>query len=243
MTILIQFSVKSKDSKVLEILIIEKIKILIIEDDETASFLMADFLKDSGFLVDTVTTATDGIAYLKNREYALLLLDLNLPDFSGFDVLSNINSTIAIPTIVTSAYSDTPVKLQAFKYGANDYLTKPIDFLELEARIWALLSRKENIQLKGDEKESLFKMENNQILFKNAPLNLTAVEFEILSLFLKHKDQTLSRDQITRSVSSVKSHRLLDNHIKNIRKKIEEDSSKPIYLKTEYGVGYRFLNG
>jgi len=219
------------------------IKILIVEDDETASYLMKSFLEDCDFLVDTVSTVTDGVSYLKNNNYTLLLLDLNLPDFSGFDLLSNIANSVAIPTIVISAYSDTKTKVKAFKYGANDYLTKPIDFLELEARIWALLSRKDNIKLVPVEEDVIFKIDLNQIYFKNEILHLTALEFDILSYFINHKGQIISREQLTNSIASVKSHRLLDNHIRNIRKKIEEDSSKPVYLKTEYGLGYRLTIG
>ncbi len=219
------------------------IKILIVEDDETASYLMKSFLEDCDFLVDTVSTVTDGVSYLKNNNYTLLLLDLNLPDFSGFDLLSNIANSVAIPTIVISAYSDTKTKVKAFKYGANDYLTKPIDFLELEARIWALLSRKDNIKLVPVKEDVIFKIDSNQIYFKNEILHLTALEFDILSYFINHKGQIISREQLTNSIASVKSHRLLDNHIRNIRKKIEEDSSKPVYLKTEYGLGYRLTIG
>jgi len=218
----------------------QDIKILIVEDDETASYLMKSFLEDCDFFVDTVFTITDGVAYLKNNNYDLLLLDLNLPDFSGFDLLSSIANSVAIPTIVTSAYSDTKTKVKAFKYGANDYLTKPIDFVELEARIWALLSRKDNIKLLPTKEEAIFKIDSNQIYFKNEILLLTALEFDILSYFINHIGQIISREQLTNSITSVKSHRLLDNHIKNIRKKIEDDSSKPVYLKTEYGLGYRF---
>ncbi len=219
------------------------IKILIVEDDETASYLMKSFLEDCDFLVDTVSTVTDGVSCLKNNNYTLLLLDLNLPDFSGFDLLSNIANSVAIPTIVISAYSDTKTKVKAFKYGANDYLTKPIDFLELEARIWALLSRKDNIKLVPVKEDVIFKIDSNQIYFKNEILHLTALEFDILSYFINHKGQIISREQLTNSIASVKSHRLLDNHIRNIRKKIEEDSSKPVYLKTEYGLGYRLTIG
>jgi len=215
-------------------------KILIVEDDETASYLMKSFLEDCDFVVDTVYTITDGITYLKNNNYNLLLLDLNLPDFSGFDLLSSIANSVAIPTIVISAYNDTKTKVKAFKYGANDYLTKPIDFIELEARIWALLSRKNNIKLAPAEEEVIFKIDSHKIYFKNEVLLLTALEFDIFSYFINHKGQIISREQLTNSISSVKSHRLLDNHIKNIRKKIEVDNSKPFYLKTEYGLGYRF---
>lgn len=215
-----------------------KIKILMVEDDETAASLLQDFLNDSGFSVDAVFTTMDGISHLKNKKYDILLLDINLPDFDGFDLLSNIKKTIAVPTIVISAYNDTDTIVKAFKYGASDYVTKPIKFKELEARIWALLSRNENIKLEDDN--VLFKIEKNQIVFKESILTLTALEFDILSFFINNKDQVVSRERLSSSIASVKSHRLLDNHIKNIRKKIEDDSSKPTYLKTEYGIGYTF---
>ncbi|MEA3315301.1 MAG: response regulator transcription factor [Campylobacterota bacterium] len=162
-----------------------------------------------------------------------------MPDFSGFELLSSIKNFIAIPTIITSAYNDTSTKVKAFKYGANDYLSKPIDFLELEARIWALLSRKENILLQDSKKKEIFEIIDNNILFQNKILSLTSLEFDILSFFIKNRGETISRDKLTDVISSVKSHRLLDNHIKNIRKKIERDSSKPFYLKTEYSIGYK----
>jgi len=215
--------------------------ILIVEDDEIASYLMSDFLKNNGFLVDCVYTITDGISHLKNKKYDLLLLDLNLPDFSGFELISSIKNKIAIPIIVTSAYSDTTTKVKAFKFGVHDYLSKPIDFLELEARIWSLLSRNDNIKLEKENNLSVFKIEQKQIFFKNKYLSLTNLESEILSLLIENKNIVISRDVLTNSLSSISSHRSLDNHIKNIRKKIEEDSSNPQYLKTEYGMGYKLV--
>jgi len=217
---------------------IEKTKVLIVEDDETASYLIKEFLESCGFLVTPVYTITDGISYLKIHKYDLLLLDLNLPDFSGFELLSNIKMSIAIPTIVISAYNDINLIVKAFKYGANDYLVKPVNFIELEARIWALLCRQDNIKLQS-EKKALFEIRNSAIFLKDKFLTLTALEFDILSFFINNMGQSISRDFLTESIPSLKSHRLLDNHIKNIRKKIEDNSSKPKYLKTEYGVGYR----
>jgi len=219
----------------------EKYHILIVEDDEIASYLMSDFLENSGFIVDCVYTVTDGISYLKNKKYDLLLLDLNLPDFSGFELISNIKNKVAIPIIVTSAYNDTDSKVKAFKFGVHDYLTKPIDFLELEARIWSLLSRNDNIKLKEENTTSVFKIEERQIKFKSKYLDLTNIEFELLSLLVENKNKVISRDVLTNSLSSISSHRSLDNHIKNIRKKIEEDTSNPKYLKTEYGMGYKLV--
>ncbi len=217
----------------------EKIKILIVEDNEEISFLIQSFLNGCGFLVEAVYTATDGISYLKNNNYDILLLDLNLPDYNGYDLLSTVRKDIAIPVIVISAYSDLDTKLKAFKYGASDYMVKPIEFLELEARIWALLSILGKI--KSEEKVALFTIKQNNILFKNEIINLTSLEFNILSFFINNQGQTLSRDDILEVVPLVKNHRLLDNHIKNIRSKIEVNKSKPIYLKTEYGFGYKFI--
>ncbi len=216
---------------------LSKTKILLVEDDETASFLMKTFLEDSGFFVQAVFTITDGIAYLQNNDYDLLLLDLNLPDFSGFDLLSKIKTTIAIPTIIITAYNDTNLIVKAFKYGAHDYLVKPVNFVELEARVWGLLGRYNNIKI-NIEDNSLFQIRNTQIFFKDKLLTLTALEFEILSFFINHIEQTISREILIEKISALKSPRLLDNHIKNIRKKMEIDSDKPQHLKTLYGVGY-----
>ncbi len=220
---------------------LSKTNILLVEDDEIASFLMKELLVGCGFSVTPVFTISKAISQLRLEKYDLLLLDLSLPDYSGFDLLSNIKTSIAIPTIVISAYSETDFKVKAFKFGANDYVVKPVDFLELEARIWALLSRNENIKT-IDTTERFFKVENSHILFQKRTLALTGVEFELLSFLIDCSEQVASRETLTKHVPSISSHRLLDNHIKNIRRKIEKDSSKPQYLKTEYGVGYKLLN-
>ncbi|MDC0933774.1 response regulator transcription factor [Arcobacteraceae bacterium] len=219
----------------------KKYKILIVEDDEIASYLMSDFLINCSFDVDCVYTVTDGISHLKNQKYDLLLLDLNLPDFTGFELISSIKNKVAIPIIVTSAYNDTDTKVKSFKFGAHDYLTKPIDFLELEARIWSLLSRNDNIQLQEEHSVEVFTIEQRQIQFQNKYLDLTNLEFEILSLLIENKNKVISRETLTDSLSSISSNRSLDNHIKNIRKKIEQDTSNPQYLKTVYGMGYKLV--
>ena len=222
-------------------LVLSKTKILLVEDDEIASYLMQGFLEEKGFSVTPVFTVSDAISHLRLDKYDLLLLDLSLPDYNGFELLSNIKTSIAIPTIIISAYSETEFKVKAFKFGANDYVVKPVDFLELEARIWALLSRNENI-VSIDEAENLFTIRNDQILFKKSALTLTSVEFDLLSFLINHPEQVISRELLTESLTAISSHRLLDNHIKNIRRKIEEDGSKPKYLKTEYGIGYILIN-
>jgi len=212
------------------------VNILLVEDDETASEIIYEYLQECSFKVTPVFTATDSVAYLKRREFDLVLLDINLPDFDGYEVLKSIKNHISLPIIVTSAYSDTNSKLLAFKYGASDYMTKPLDLEELEARIWVHLGKNSHIAMES-EKE-LFEVKEGSIYFKNNILDLTTIEFEILSILIEHKNQVVSRDDLIEALSSISSNRSLDNHIKNIRKKIGDNGNKAQYLKTQYGVGY-----
>ncbi len=213
------------------------VKILLVEDDETASELICEFLKTCGFDAKPVFTVTDGISHINTQDYDLVLLDINLPDFNGFEILKSIKNRISLPIIVTSAYSDTKHKISAFKYGASDYMVKPLDLEELEARIWVQLGK--NSEIRSNEEKSMFQIKNSIIYFKEKAIDLTAIEFEILSLLIKQKNRTVTRDALIHALSSVSSPRSLDNHIKNIRKKIGDNGNKAIYLKTEYGVGYR----
>jgi DNA-binding response OmpR family regulator len=217
----------------------KKTKILLVEDDELASELISDFLDDCGFEIETVFTATDGVAHVKNKGYNLLILDINLPDFDGYEVLKNIKNRVSIPIIVTSAYNDTKAKLLAFKYGASDYMVKPLDLEELEARIWIQLGK--NSEIKTDEEKKLFEIKEDEIFFNQEPLNLTTIEFELLALLIKYKNQVMRREDLVEALSSIGTNRSLDNHIKNIRKKIGDNGNKATLLKTEYGVGYKLV--
>jgi len=215
-------------------------RLLLIEDDEQASIYISEFLKDSGFDVTTVHSATDGVSSLKKHSYDLLLLDINLPDFSGFELLKTLKGTLAIPVIILSAYSDTRSKIMAFRYGAGDYMVKPIDLEELEARIWVQLGRHSSIST--EEVDEAFRIRENDIFLHDQPLNLTWTEFEILRLLLYNKNRTVSRERLLQSLSTLSSDRSLDNHIKNIRKKLNEKEGNIPLLKTEYGVGYRLVD-
>ena len=214
----------------------KQIKILLVEDDELASEILYDYLKDCGFEVTPVFTATDSVAYLKQNDYDLVLLDINLPDFDGYEVLKSIKNYLSLPIIITSANSDTKEKLLAFKYGASDYMVKPLDLEELEARIWVHLGKNSDINM--DDESQLLNLKEDTIYFKNEPMSLTSIEFDILSILIENKNKVVKRSELVESLSSISSERSLDNHIKNIRKKLNDNGNKPTYLKTEYGVGY-----
>jgi DNA-binding response OmpR family regulator len=189
-------------------------------------------------VIHTDTLAT-GLSYFNHIPFDLILLDLSLPDFDGFELLREKRSA-EIPVIVISAYSDTATKVRAFRYGAVDYMVKPIDLLELEARIWSHLSRVGKLPPQNEQKEkSLFEIRDHALYSRRKRIALTPVEFEIFALLLKNRDRTISRERLTEALSPLSSQRTLDYHIKNIRTKIGDTEKPPRYLKTEYGIGYR----
>lgn len=212
--------------------------ILLIEDDYEIALLLKEYLDDVDFRVDIFDTVTSALSNINFKTYSIILLDINIPDFNGFEVLKFLSKNkINIPVIVISAYSDKNIKLQAFKLGANDYMVKPIDPEELEARIWVQLRNHTDLTV---EKTKTFAISENTIYFDGEPLNLTKTEFDILSLLIKNKNSVIKRDYLLDFLSSISiNHRSLDYHIKNIRKKLKDNASNPKYLITEYGVGYK----
>ena len=213
----------------------KKNRIILLEDDDDAVIYTKDFLEDCGFAVDAFTLSTDALASMKFNRYDVLLLDLSLPDLDGFEVLKAIKSSIRISTIVISAHSDIKTKLHAFKLGALDYIVKPYNLEELEARIWAIFGKGNILEKSSDT----FVIDGQYIFFKDKKINLTQTETDILKTLITNKKSTTTREDLASSLSEISSQRSLDYHIKNIRKKINDDGSSPQYLKTEYGVGYR----
>ena len=215
------------------------VKLLLLEDNEETAELLQSYLVGRNFLVETVFTVTDAISTLFNDPFDLLLLDLNLPDFDGYEVLKQLKGRLALPVIVVSAYSDTASKIAAFNYGATDYVVKPVDLEELEARIWVQLGLHSHL-LKPPAPEAL-RIEGEDVVLEDDLLGLTPTEFQIFKIFLENKNRVVSRKVLTDALSSFSSERSLDNHIKNIRKKLGKWGEKAPRLKTEYGVGYRLI--
>lgn len=214
-------------------------KILLIEDNIDSAVILQEFLQEKGLEVEILTTITDAIFHIKFYKYSLILLDLNLPDYDGYEILKFLKlEKYNIPVIVTSAYNDTPRKLKAFKFGASDYMVKPIDPFELEARIWIHLGKNTNI--KTFTSDTILKMEDNAIYYKNKLLKLTRTEFKIVKIFIENPNKIINREDLYRVLSPKSSQRTLDGHIKNIRRKIKEcDPQSEDIITTEYGLGYR----
>ena len=219
-----------------------KYNILLIEDDDITAMLIKNFLEESNFKIEIANTVTTAISNMKFERYSLILLDISLPDFNGFEVLKYINrNNTNIPVIIISALDDKNSKLEAFKLGANDYMVKPIIIEELEARIWVQLKNISSFMEEINDNKT-FQLKNNSIIFGKESLKLTKIEYKILKYLIENKNSVVQREHLLKFLSSNSlSDRSLDYHIKNIRIKIEEDRANPKYLITDYGVGYRMI--
>jgi DNA-binding response OmpR family regulator len=219
----------------------KKIRILLIEDDYEAASHVANYLENVGFEIDVSETAVDGLVKLSANTYDILLLDLSLPDFSGLEVIKQINNQSNLPIIVISSHSNIEIKIQAFRFGVDDYVCKPFMLEELEVRIWAILKRCSTIKLDYTKNSLAIDYNNQSILLNQIPLSLTAIEYKILSFLIENKNRVVYRNVLAIHLSSLSSPQSLNYHIQNIRKKLGDDPKKPRYIMTEYGTGYRLV--
>jgi len=216
--------------------------IVLIEDDLDMKSLLSEYLVNYNFEVSDFDKPMQGLEFINHNKCDLVILDLMLPQMDGFDVCKKIRENSNIPIIISSARGYLGDKVTGFELGADDYLPKPYEPKELILRINAILRRmtKENKKI-GDFEINEDKME---ISLDNYLLDFTKVEYEILLLLLKNSDKVLSRESIAQSVNSLNydsKERVIDMHISNIRNKIGDTPKNPKYIKSVWGVGYKFI--
>ena len=223
--------------------------ILIVEDDGAIAVGLADTLQGEGYEVQVANTGTEALKFIALKEPALIVLDLNLPDMDGLDVLTHLRGRgLQFPVLILSARTLELDKVRGLDKGADDYLTKPFGLSELLARVRALLRRaqsagKARVQLFcfGDIEIDLKKFTAKR---KGQKLSLTTREFRLLEYFYLNKEQVLSREQILAAVwgrTYASGTRTVDVHIAKLRKKIEVDSESPCHLLTVRSAGYKFI--
>lgn len=217
-------------------------KVLLIEDDLEMQRLIEEYLFNYGYDVFSIDKPKEALKVLKEENFDIIILDLMLPQMDGFDLCKEIKKSVDIPIIISSARGDIGNKIMGFELGADDYLAKPYEPRELVLRIEAILKRvKKDEAIKIcdfyiDEKNRVVKIDDYNIDF-------TKIEFEIFLYLIKNRSKILSREQITNSVSlpSETKNRTIDMHISNIRYKIGDDSKNPKYIKSVWGIGYKFI--
>lgn len=212
--------------------------VLLIEDDFETNELYVNLLERKGFSAIGCMNAIEGLDALVKNQIALVILDIKLPDYDGFEVCNRIRKNYEIPIIFVSSESSVDARIKAYEHGADAYLTKPINVRELFALIEAQLRRSLQNHSTLSSSNKLW-VNLNSIYYDQNPLPLTPLEHEILSLLLSKPSTTFSREEITSQIPTSCSPRSIDYHIKNIRIKLKEAGMANEIIRTVYGEGYR----
>ena len=215
-------------------------KILIVEDDQTISKLIAASLSISGYESVPCFDGNEAVHMVRNEEFDLILLDIMLPGLDGFQVMEKIRET-GTPVIFLTAMGDVSDRVKGLKSGAEDYIVKPFEPLELLARIEIVLRRFNREQKNLSFRDITVNMEERSVRRGSEIIDLTPKEYDLLVLFLKHQTVALSRDKILMDVWECSANietRTVDNHVQRLRKKLGLEDC----LKTVFKVGYRLEN-
>ncbi|MBI5408909.1 MAG: response regulator transcription factor [Nitrospirae bacterium] len=220
-------------------------RILVVEDEHKISEIVKTYLEKEGFSVTTASTGQDAVSLLRNK-FDLIILDLMLPDMDGEDICRTIRQDADVPIIMLTAKSEEDDRIKGLGMGADDYVVKPFSPRELVARVKALLRRskgaRESMSFNnGDLVIDSFRFE---IKKGGAVVVFTPTEFKLLQCLAERPGQIFSRLQLVNVILGYDFEgydRTIDAHIKNIRHKIEEDPREPSYIKTVYGIGYKFI--
>ncbi len=225
-------------------------KILIVEDEVSIADLEKDYLELSDFEVDIETNGKDGLNAALTKDYDLFILDLMLPDVDGFEICREIRAAKDVPILMVSAKKDDIDKIRGLGLGADDYITKPFSPSELVARVKAHLTRYERLIGTGMQKNEVIQIRGlkidktaRRVWVNGKETQFTTKEFDLLTFLADHPDHVYKKEELFREIwnmESVGDIATVTVHIKKIREKIEFDTSKPQYIETIWGVGYRF---
>jgi two-component system, OmpR family, response regulator len=216
--------------------------VLLIEDDLQMQEFIIEYLKDYNFDCTAFVHPKDALESFKNsNDYEIIILDLMLPDMDGFDLFKKLKEIKNIPIIISSARGDIGNKIHGFELGADDYLAKPYEPRELVLRIEHIL--KKNISNKIKICNFEIDKDNRTVVLDDFPIEFTKIEFEIFMFLINNLNKISSREQILNATSLDENtkNRTIDMHISNIRHKIGDDSKNPIYIKSVWGIGYKFV--
>lgn len=224
-------------------------KILVVDDEKLIVKGIRFSLEQDGMDVDCAYDGEEAFNKAKENKYDLILLDVMLPKYTGFEVCQMIREFSDVPVIMLTAKGDDMDKILGLEYGADDYITKPFNILEVKARIKAILRRiskqstekeNEHVILKHDMK---IDRQSRRVYVKEKEINLTAKEFDLLELLAMNPDKVYSREELLNIVWGYEypgDARTVDVHVRRLREKIEPNPSDPMYVYTKWGVGYYF---
>jgi DNA-binding response OmpR family regulator len=219
--------------------------LLIIDDDEKLNGLLTEYLGGFGYHIQAATTASDGMACLKKVDPHLVILDVMLPEKSGFDVCRDIRQISDVPIIMLTARGEVTDRVVGLEMGADDYLPKPFEPRELVARIQSVLRRwagRGSTVIRAGELE--VNLEKHTVSIKSRNIDLTTMEFELLALFVRNPGRVLTRDLMMdelRGIDWTAFDRSMDVLLSRLRQKLGDDPKHPKWIRTLRGSGYKFI--
>lgn len=228
-------------------------RILVVDDEKLIVKGIRFSLEQDGMEVDCAYDGEEGLEKAKSGNFDLILLDLMLPKIDGMEVCQQLRETSNVPIIMLTAKGDDMDKILGLEYGADDYVTKPFNILELKARIKAIMRRsgqpvptEKPAQSKVIETGELtMNCDSRRVYIAGREINLTAKEFDVLELLVLNPNKVYSREKLLNLVWGADypgDVRTVDVHIRRLREKVEENPSEPKFVHTKWGVGYYFQN-
>ncbi len=220
--------------------------ILVVDDDRDIVQTIKGNLELDGFRVLTAYDGRTGLDIVRTNRPGLIILDLNLPDLDGVKACEIIRREFDTPIIMLTARDGVSDKVLGLECGADDYMVKPFNFLELSARIKSIFKRVERSLVKDrfEIEDLVINFKSRTVAVRGENVKLTKTEYELLELFVSYPDEVLSREfiqqQIWRDSQLYQTSRAVDVHIQRLRKKIESEMDNPVYISTITGVGYKF---
>ena len=227
----------------------EKRKLLVADDEEMIREAVASYLESQGYQVFRAENGEEALNILKREPISLVILDLMLPDLPGEEVCVRIRKQSRMPIIMLTAKNVEYDMIHGLDLGADDYITKPFSLKNLSARVQAVLRRStEDLvplarQFSWNQGDLVIDYDRKEVRKKGEPVALTAIEWKLLAAFTKYPQKIFTRENLIELVFGLDFFgydRVIDTHIKNLRKKIEDDSKQPVYLCTVHGMGYKF---
>ena len=226
---------------------------LVVDDEKLIVKGIRFSLEQDEMRVDCAYDGEEALEYARNNQYDIILLDVMLPKLTGFEVCQQIREFSNVPIIMLTARGDDMDKILGLEYGADDYITKPFNILEVKARIKAIMRRVESKRPGAGEAEPKviesgemrLDCEGRRAYISDREIGLTAKEFEVLELLMKNPNKVYSRESLLQLVWGTDypgDVRTVDVHIRRLREKIEQNPSEPKYVHTKWGVGDYFLN-
>ncbi len=223
--------------------------VLVVDDEAMIREAVASYLEKQGFKVFPADTGKSALAIFERENIDFVILDLMLPDISGEEICMTLRKKSRVPIIMLTAKTQEEDVLCGLTIGADDYVTKPFSLKELYARMQAVIRRSSNSfmplasKYSWNDNDLVVDFEHSEI-YKNGELrSLTPIEWKILSALIKHPRKNFTRDELIELAFEPEFDgydRVIDTHIKNLRKKIEDDPKNPVYVKTVHGIGYKF---